>query len=128
MVSIAFYPIFGKPFVLYLGVITLISFLVTAAFGISFYRGLLRFKWHPTMVVVSFLLAIIMAVVGVSAGNPSVGALGLLTLFLFFIAAMLGLSIHKRWLNIRFIWHPAMVVVSFIFATIHGILGVLTFG
>lgn len=128
MVSIAFYPIFGKPFVLYLGVITLISFLVTAIFGVGFYRGLLRFKWHPTMVVVSFFWAVIMTVVGVSAGNPTIGILGLLTLFLFFIAAMLGLSIHQRWLNIRFIWHPVMVVISFIFATIHGILGILAFG
>lgn len=128
MVSIAFYPIFGKPFVLYLGIITLISFLVTATIGISFYRGLIRFKWHPTMVVVSFFLAIIMAVVGVSAGNITIGVLGLLTLFSFFIAAMLGLSIHKRWLNVRFIWHPVMVFISFIFATIHGTLAILVFG
>ena len=128
MVSIAFYPIFGKPFVLYLGIVTLISFLVTAILGISFYRGLLRFKWHPTMVLVSFFLAIIMAVVGISAGNPFIGILGLWTLLLFFITAMLGLSIHKRWLNVRFMWHPAMVVISFIFATIHGILGILVFG
>ena len=127
MVSIAFYPILGKPFVFYLGIITLISFLVTAIFGISFYRGLLRFKWHPTMVVVSFFLAIIMTVVGVSAGNPTIGILGLLTLFLFFIAAILGLSIHQRWLNTRFTWHPIMVVISFILATIHGILGILVF-
>lgn len=128
MVSIAFYPIFGKPFVLYLGIITLISFLVTAILGISFYRGLLRFKWHPTMVVVSFFLAIIMTVVGVSAGNPAVGILGILTLFSFFIAAILGLSIHQRWLNVKFMWHPAVVVISFIFAAMHGILGILVFG
>ena len=128
MVSIAFYPIFGKPFILYLGVITLISFLVTAIFGIGFYRGLLRFKWHPAMVAVSFFWAIIMTVVGVSAGNPLVGILGVLTLFSFFIAMMLGLSIHKRWLNVRFMWHPVVVVISFIFATMHGILGILVFG
>jgi hypothetical protein len=128
MASIAFYPIFGKPFILYLGVITLISFLVTAIFGISFYRGLLRFKWHPAMVAVSFFLAIIMTVVGVSAGNPLVGILGILTLFSFFIAAILGLSIHQRWLNAKFMWHPVVVVISFIFATMHGILGILIFG
>jgi hypothetical protein len=52
MVSIALYQIFDKPFIVYLGVVTIISFLVTAIFGLSFYRGLLRFKWHPIMVVV----------------------------------------------------------------------------
>jgi hypothetical protein len=54
MVSIALYQIFGKPFLLYLGVVTIISFLVTAIFGLSFYRGWLRFEWHSMMVVVSF--------------------------------------------------------------------------
>ncbi len=128
MVSIAFYPILGKPFILYLGAITLISFLITAAFGLSYYRGLLRFKWHPTMVVVSFILAITMTIIGSTAGSPTVGILGLLTLFSFFITAMLGLSIHKRWLNIRFRWHPTMVVVSFILASIHTVLALLVFG
>jgi hypothetical protein len=54
MVSIALYQIFGKPFILYSGVITIISFFITTIFGLSFYRGLLKFKWHPIMVVVSF--------------------------------------------------------------------------
>jgi hypothetical protein len=38
MVSIALYQIFGKPFIVYLGVVTIISFIVTAIFGLSFYR------------------------------------------------------------------------------------------
>ena len=127
MVSIALYQIFGKPFILYLGVITIFSFLVTAIFGISFYRGLLRFKWHPIMVVVSFFLAIIMTIIGPSVGKPSIGILGLITLFSFFITAMIGLSIHQRWFNIRFIWHPIMVIISFILAIIHGLFGILAF-
>ncbi len=127
MVSIALYPLFGMPLILYLGVITLISFLVTAAFGISYYRGWLRFKWHPTMVVVSFSLAIIMTAVGTSVNDITVGGLGFLTLFSFFITALLGLGIHQRWFNIRFRWHPLMVVVSFILATIHGVLGIMAF-
>ena len=128
MVSIALYPIFGKPFILYVGIIALISFLITAIIGLSFYRGLLRFKWHPTMAVVSFFFAIIMAVVGLSAGNLFVGFWGNLTLFSFFIAAMLGLSIHKKWLNIRFRWHPTIVVVSFVLATVHSILAISIYG
>ncbi len=95
--------------------------------GISFYRGLLRFKWHPRMVVVSFFLAIIMTVIGPSAGKPFTGILGILTLFSFSITALIGLSIHQRWMNIRFIWHPIMVIISFILAIIHGLLGILAF-
>ena len=127
MVSIALYPIFGKPFILYLGVVTIISFLVTAIFGLSYYRGLLKFKWHPRMVVVSFFFGIIMTIIGHSAGKPSVGVLGIVTIFSFLITALIGLSIHQRWSNIRFRWHPTMVIISFIFAIIHGISAILAF-
>jgi len=127
MVSIALYQIFGKPFILYLGVLVIISFIVTSIVGLSFYRGLLKFKWHPIMVVVSFFLAIIMTIIGPSVGKPFIGILGLFTLFSFVITAMIGLSIHHRWLNIRFIWHPIMVIVSFILAIIHGLLSILAF-
>ena len=127
MVSIALYQIFGKPFILYLGVIIIISFIITAMSGFGFYRGLLKFKWHPIMVVVSFFLAIIMTIIGLSLGKPFIGILGLLTLFSFFITAMIGLSIHQQWLNIRFIWHPILVIISFILAIVHGLLGILTF-
>ena len=127
MVSIALYQIFGKPFILYLGVIIIISFIITAMSGFGFYRGLLKFKWHPIMVVVSFFLAIIMTIIGPSVGKPFIGILGLLTLFSFFITAMIGLSIHQQWLNIRFIWHPILVIISFILAIVHGLLGILTF-
>ena len=128
MVSIALYQIFGRPFILYLGIVTIISFLITALFGLSYYRGLLKFKWHPRMVVISFILAIFMAIIGPSAGKPPIGMIGLVTLFSFFITAMIGLSIHHRFFNIRFRWHPTMVVISFILATIHGILAIVIFG
>ena len=127
MVSIALYPIFGKPFILYLGVVTIISFLVTSIFGVSYYRGLLRFKWHPRMVAVTFFFAIFMTIIGPSAGKPSIGVLGIVTLFSFFITAMIGLSIHQQWSNIRFKWHPTMVIISFIFAIIHGISAIIAF-
>lgn len=127
MVSIALYPIFGKPFVLYLGVLTLTSYLVTAALGISYYKGWLKFKWHPVMVVVSFIFAVLMTVIGLTLHKPLIGILGLLALFSFLIAAMIGVGIHQRRLNIRFIWHPTVVVIAIIFALIHGIVGIMTF-
>lgn len=127
MVNIALYPIFGKPFVLYLGVLTLTSFLITAVFGLSYYKGWLKFKWHPTMVVISFIFLIFMTVIGLSLHKPLIGILGLLTLFSFFIAAMIGVGIHQRRLNIQFRWHPTVVVIAFIFAVLHGIAGIMMF-
>ncbi|UTB32344.1 MAG: hypothetical protein NKF70_12760 [Methanobacterium sp. ERen5] len=127
MVSIALYPIFGKPFVLYLGVLTLTSYLVTAALGFSYYRGWLQFKWHPAMVVVSFIFAVLMTLIGLSLHKPLVGILGLLTLFSFVIAAVIGVGIHQRQLNIRFIWHPVVVVIAIIFAVLHGLAGIMMF-
>lgn len=127
MVSIALYQIFGKPFVLYLGVLTLTSYLVTAALGFSYYRGWLQFKWHPAMVVVSFIFAVLMTIIGLSLHKPLVGILGLLTLFSFVIAAMIGVGIHQRRLNIRFIWHPVVVVIAIIFAVLHGLAGIMMF-
>ncbi len=38
--SITYYTIYGKPFILYLGIITLISFIITASIGISIHEGL----------------------------------------------------------------------------------------
>ena len=52
-------------------------------------------------------------------GKHFIGILGILTLFSFFITAMLGLAFHHRWWNIRFIWHPVMVIISFVLAFIN---------
>ena len=84
---IALIPIFGKPFILYIGIITFISFSITALLGLSFYRGWLdmsKFKWHPTMVVISFSLAIFMAIIGRAAGNIMVGSCGYLNIYINF--------------------------------------------
>lgn len=66
---ITYYPIFGKPLILYLGVITLLSFLITATIGISINKGLsnIQFKWHPTMAGISITLALIHGTLGILA-------------------------------------------------------------
>lgn len=66
---ITYYPIFGKPFILYLGVVTLISFIITASIGISIHEGLrkIKFKWHPTMAGISLSLAVIHGTLGILA-------------------------------------------------------------
>ena len=94
---IALVPIFGKHFILYVGILTFISFSITAIIGLSIYRGWLgmsKFRWHPTMVVVSFGLAIFMAVIGSAAGNVIVGHVGILTFALLFMAALLWLILN----------------------------------
>jgi len=48
--SLAYYPIMGKPLILYLGIITLLSFIITAIIGLMIYKGRkIPFKIHPTM-------------------------------------------------------------------------------
>ena len=129
---IALIPIFGKPFILYIGIITFISFSITAMIGLSIYRGWLdmsKFKWHPTMVVISFSLAIFMAIIGRAAGNVTVGSVGILTFILIFVAAILGFSIHHGWLGRgKFLFHPTLIVIALFLGLIHGVLGVLAFG
>jgi hypothetical protein len=129
LIDITFYQIFGKPFILYLGILALISFSITAMLGIIIHKrwSKINFIWHPTMVGISFSLAIIMGVLGRTVGSPFIGILGIITLISFSITAMLGIIIYKRWSNIRFIWHPTMVGISFSLAIIHGALGILLF-
>ncbi|WP_048190224.1 hypothetical protein [Methanobacterium sp. SMA-27] len=57
--SIAYFQILGKPLILYLGVITFLSFMTTATLGLLIYRGKnIPFKIHPTMAGISILLGI----------------------------------------------------------------------
>ncbi len=67
--NLAYFPIYGKPFILYLGTVTLISFIITASIGISIHDGLrnIKFKWHPTMAGISLSLAIIHGTLGILA-------------------------------------------------------------
>jgi uncharacterized membrane protein len=58
--SIAYFPIFGKPLILYLGITTLSSFIITASIGLMIFRGVrIPFKFHPTMAGISLTLGII---------------------------------------------------------------------
>lgn len=67
--QIALATIAGLPLVVYGGVITLLSFMFTAYIGFTNYKNTknhLPFKWHPAMVIVSFLFALIHMVFGLS--------------------------------------------------------------
>jgi len=69
LTDITYYPIYGKPFILYLGIITLTSFLITASLGIIHRKRLLNIKfiWHPFMAGISISLAILHGVLGILA-------------------------------------------------------------
>lgn len=60
--------IFGRPFIMYLGILTLSSFLFTASIALMNRRGItvIPFKWHPRMAAFSIALAIIHGTLGVA--------------------------------------------------------------
>ncbi len=65
--DISYALIFGKPLIMYLGILTLLSFLTTAAVGIMNMKGIttIPFVWHPRLAVLSICLALIHGALGV---------------------------------------------------------------
>ena len=65
--AITYAPIFGKPLIMYLGILTLLSFLATASVGLMNMKGItvIPFKWHPRLAVFSICLALIHGTLGV---------------------------------------------------------------
>ena len=68
--TIAYSLILGKPLIMYMGILTLLSFLFTASIAIlneKFNIHIIPFKWHPRMAAISIILAIIHGLLGISA-------------------------------------------------------------
>ncbi len=63
LTEIAYYQILGKPVIMYLGILTLISFLITAGLG---HFGKYN-KLHVTFAAISIILALIHGTLGISA-------------------------------------------------------------
>lgn len=65
--NISYFLIFGKPLIMYLGILTLLSFLFTALIGFLNFKGIRKipFKWHPIMAATSITLAIIHGFLGI---------------------------------------------------------------
>jgi len=64
---ITYYPIFGKPLIMYLGIFTLLSLLITASIAIlniRFRIFTIPFYWHPRMAALTILLALIHGILG----------------------------------------------------------------
>jgi len=67
--QIAYTMLFGKPLILWGGLVTLICLLFTALISVLNNRGnhKIPFKWHPIMARVTIVLGIIHGVMGILA-------------------------------------------------------------
>ena len=67
--EISYFLIFGKPLIMYLGILTLCLFLFVAAIAVMNKKGIrtIPFKWHPRMAAIAICCAVIHGVLGVLA-------------------------------------------------------------
>jgi hypothetical protein len=65
--EISYTLIFGKPVIMYLGIITFASFVFTATVGLLNFKGILwiPFKWHPRLAAISIALGILHGSLGI---------------------------------------------------------------
>jgi len=67
--NITYFLIFGKPLIMYLGILTLLAFLLTASIAVLNRRGIhtIPFRWHPRCAATAIVLALIHGILGVLA-------------------------------------------------------------
>jgi hypothetical protein len=65
--NLAYYTIFGKPLIFYLGIFTISSVFITAIIGYLHYteRRRIPFKWHIRFAVLSLILAALHGLMGI---------------------------------------------------------------
>ena len=69
--NISYFMIFGKPLIMYLGILVLLLFLKTATFGIMIQKGIkifgkpVKLSWHKIVAATAITLAIIHAILGI---------------------------------------------------------------
>lgn len=65
--NITYFLIFGKPLIMYSGILTLLSFLITALIGLLIIKGIgkIPFKLHWVMAITSIILALIHGTLGI---------------------------------------------------------------
>ena len=66
--NIALTLIFGKPTVMYGGLLTFLMILFTATVGLLNFKGItvIPFKWHPRLAIITIVIAIIHGIFGLS--------------------------------------------------------------
>ncbi|MFA6224670.1 MAG: hypothetical protein WC620_00455 [Methanoregula sp.] len=67
--DISYALLFGKPLIMYLGVLTLLAFLFTAVIAVLNLKGIgtIPFKWHPRCAAVTICLALVHGALGILA-------------------------------------------------------------
>jgi len=67
--NISYFLIFGRPLIMYLGILTFSSVSFTALVGFLNFKGIriIPFKWHPRLAAISITLAIIHGALGLLA-------------------------------------------------------------
>ena len=67
--DISYALFFGKPLIMYLGVLTLLAFLFTAAIAILNFKGIytIPFKWHPRCAAIAICIALVHGALGMLA-------------------------------------------------------------
>ncbi len=65
LAEISYYMIFGKPVIMYTGLLTLLSFIITAYIGTRLLKGEVPVKYHLAMVIISFILAVAHGLLGI---------------------------------------------------------------
>ncbi|MDD4901680.1 MAG: hypothetical protein PHE24_00935 [Patescibacteria group bacterium] len=75
LTNITYYLIFGKPLIMYLGIITLLSFLLTATVGYLVFSGkakppIITFNTHRCLAYISIGLALIHGTLGILVFFP----------------------------------------------------------
>ena len=66
--EISYYPIFGRPVIMYLGIATLTLLLSTAVAGLLIFRGKkIPFAWHPRLAACTIAVALVHASLGILA-------------------------------------------------------------
>ncbi len=65
--DIIYYSIFGLPFILYIGIVTLALFILIAGLAVSKRKGLIKYplKWHIWLAYIAIFLAIIHGILGI---------------------------------------------------------------
>ena len=67
--DISYALFFGKPLILYLGILTLLSFVLTALIAVLNFKGIttIPFKWHSRCAMIALCLALVHGALGILA-------------------------------------------------------------